>query len=60
MPWTWRIFSTKGMASLREHKVYIQNLSQAFDPDAYLRQSAEEVGKQFGCPFAVSFEIVTL
>lgn len=53
-------FLDQGMASLREHKVYIQNLPEAFDPDAYLRQSAEKVGQQFGCPFAVSFAMVTL
>lgn len=53
-------FVDQGVASLRQHQVYLQNLAYAFDPDAYLRQSAAQEGQRFGCPFAVSFEVITL
>lgn len=49
-----------GIASLREHRVYIENLSKAFDPETFLRESAAATGKRFGCPFAVSFEVITI
>ena len=49
----------KGIASLKEHRVYLENLSEGFDPEAFLRQSERETGKHFGCRYAVSFEVIT-
>ena len=53
-------FIDKGVASLKEHKVYIENLSGSFDPDAFLRWGAAEVGGQAGCELAVSFKVIKL
>jgi LmbE family N-acetylglucosaminyl deacetylase len=49
-----------GIASLREHRAYIENLPVSFDPEGFLRESAAETGKRFDCPFAVSFEVITI
>ena len=49
-----------GIASLREHKVYIAHLSHQFDPQSFLRQHAAEAGQRFGCQYAVDFEVITL
>jgi len=49
-----------GIASLKEHRVYIENLPVSFDPESFLRESAAATGKRFGCPFAVSFEVITI
>ncbi len=48
----------KAVESLEEHRVYIDNLGQDFDPDMYLRMNANAVGELFGCDYAVSFEVV--
>lgn len=53
-------FLEKGIASLKEHRLYISNLSQEFNPEEFLRQSAQETGKSFGCHYAVSFEIIQI
>ncbi|MFQ5872767.1 MAG: PIG-L deacetylase family protein [Dehalococcoidia bacterium] len=53
-------FIDKGIASLNEHKVYIENLSGGFDPDTFLRWGAAEVGEQAGCELAVAFEVINL
>lgn len=50
----------QGIASLKEHRVYIGNLSEGFDPESFLRQNAIETGKALGCQFAVSFEVITI
>ena len=50
----------KGVASLEEHRVYIENLGQSFDPDMFLRMSANAIGELFGCDYAVSFEVITI
>ena len=50
----------KGVASLEEHRVYLQNLPFQVNPDQMLRGHAESVGKQFGAPLAVSFQVFTL
>ena len=49
-----------GIASLKEHRAYIENLPISFDPESFLRESAAATGKRFGCPFAVSFEVITI
>ena len=50
----------KGVASLKEHKVYIENLSGGFDPESFLTFGAAAVGEQAGCDYAVSFSILNL
>ena len=50
----------KGVASLEEHRVYLQNLPFNVNPDEMLRTHAESVGKNFGVPLAVSFQVFTL
>ena len=45
----------KGIASLEEHKVYIDNLSQDFNPDDFLSFGAAATGMQTGCDYAVGF-----
>ena len=51
-------FIDKGVESLQEHRVYIDNLvGRSFDPDMFLRMNLNAVGELFGCDYAVSFEI---
>ena len=50
----------KGVASLQEHRVYIENLPKSFDVDPFLRQSAERTGKMYGTDLAVSFQVFML
>jgi LmbE family N-acetylglucosaminyl deacetylase len=42
-----------GIASLREHKAYIEGLGREFDPDEFLRNMAGYVGLGAGCEYAV-------
>jgi LmbE family N-acetylglucosaminyl deacetylase len=42
-----------GVASLREHKAYLDGLSGDFDPDDFLRKMAGFVGLAAGCEYAV-------
>src|SRR5947209_12107738 len=51
-------FIDRGIASLREHEAYIKGLGSEFDVDAFLRGSAEGVGRRVGCELAVSFEVL--
>lgn len=44
-----------GVASLQEHRAYIDGLGTAFDPDAFLRGDAEAAGAEVGVPAAVLF-----
>ena len=44
-----------GVASLREHKVYIEGLGRDFNPDEFLRNIAGYVGLGAGCEYAVAF-----
>ena len=46
-----------GIASLREHRAYIDGLGTAFDPDAFLRGNARAVGEAAGCEYAIGFEV---
>ena len=50
----------KGVASLEEHRVYIDNLGSDFDPDMFLRMNLNAVGETFGCDYAVSFQVVRI
>ena len=43
-----------GVASLREHRAYIEGLGREFDPDEFLRSMAGYVGLGAGCDYAVS------
>jgi hypothetical protein len=42
-----------GVASLREHKAYIEGLGTDFDPDEFLRSIAGYGGMAAGCDMAV-------
>lgn len=42
-----------GVASLREHKVYLDGLGREFDPDGFLRNMAGFTGLAAGCEYAV-------
>jgi LmbE family N-acetylglucosaminyl deacetylase len=44
-----------GIASLREHRAYIEGLGRDFDPDEFLRNMAGYVGMGAGCEYAVGF-----
>ena len=50
-------FIDKGVASLRAHRVYLENLSQKIDPDTMLRSGAESIGKLLGCRYAEAFQV---
>src|SRR5215468_9534570 len=42
-----------GVASLREHKAYLDGLGGDFDPDDFLRKMAGFVGLAAGCEYAI-------
>ena len=44
-----------GIASLREHRAYLEGLGGSFDPDAFLRDMAGFGGMVAGCDLAVTF-----
>jgi LmbE family N-acetylglucosaminyl deacetylase len=44
-----------GIASLREHRAYIEGLGREFDPDQFLHDMAGFVGLGAGCEYAVGF-----
>lgn len=44
-----------GIASLREHRAYLEGLGGDFDPDEFLRNMAGYVGLGAGCDYAVAF-----
>jgi len=45
----------RGVASLREHRAYLEGLGGDFDPDAFLSGSAASAGQDAGCDLAVTF-----
>ncbi len=45
-----------GIASLREHRAYIDGLGRDFDPDEFLRNMAGYIGLGAGCEYAVGFQ----
>lgn len=47
-----------GIASLRAHKVYLDNLGGDFDPAAFLTGIAERTGAEAGVVHAVAFELI--
>jgi LmbE family N-acetylglucosaminyl deacetylase len=49
-----------GVASLREHKAYIEGLGTDFDPDAFLRNIAGYGGMVAGCDMAVLLQAFTV
>lgn len=44
-----------GVASLREHRAYLDGLGRAFDPDEFLKNMAGFVGLAADCEYAVAF-----
>lgn len=48
----------RGIASLRCHRTYLDNLDGAPDPDAMLRDAAAATGPRLGVALATSFEVV--
>jgi LmbE family N-acetylglucosaminyl deacetylase len=49
-----------GVASLREHRAYIDGLGREFDPDDFLRNLAGFAGMAAGCDYAVTFRRFTV
>jgi len=47
----------RGIASLQEHKAYIEGLGGDFNVETFLRNAAESMGKQLGTELAVTFEL---
>lgn len=47
----------KGVESLEKHDAYLKGLSQDVDPEMFLTMNANAVGMEFGCDYAVSFEV---
>jgi LmbE family N-acetylglucosaminyl deacetylase len=45
-----------GVASLREHRAYLDGLDDASDPDHLLRESARAAAESVGCAYAVTFQ----
>lgn len=50
----------KGVESLEKHEKYIQGLGSDVDPEMMLTMSANATGIEFGCDYAVSFEVFDL
>ena len=50
----------RGVASLREHRVYLDGLGYDMDPDAFLRGNAATTGEICGERYAVDFELINL
>lgn len=48
----------RGVASLREHRAYLDGLAEPTDPDAFLRGTAGDAGARAGVAYAVEFELV--
>ena len=46
----------RGVASLREHRAYLDGLGGDFDPDDFLRSMAGYAGMAAGCEYAVTFQ----
>lgn len=49
----------RGVASLREHRAYLDGLGDAsFDPEEFLESFARQAGTRLGVRFGVSFEVI--
>jgi LmbE family N-acetylglucosaminyl deacetylase len=53
-------FIDRGIASLKKHRVYLDNLPVRVEPESFLREFAAETGKRFGCEYAVAFEAINI
>ncbi|MFQ5915066.1 MAG: PIG-L deacetylase family protein [Nitrospinota bacterium] len=51
-------FIEKGIASLEQHRVYLENLPEEFDVISFVRGNMAEMGIRAGCKYAVSFEVI--
>lgn len=49
-----------GVASLREHRAYIEGLGRQFDPDEFIRNNCGFGGMAAGCEYAVLFQRFTV
>ena len=50
----------KGVESLEKHREYIKGLGSDVDPEMMLTMNANATGIEFGCDYAVSFEVFEL
>jgi LmbE family N-acetylglucosaminyl deacetylase len=50
----------RGVASLREHRVYLEGLGGDFDPEEFLTSHARAAGARAHCQYAVAFEVFEL
>lgn len=53
----------RGVASLREHAVYLDNLAEGTvgkEPEPFLRGMAAAAGAELGVPYATTFELIPL
>ncbi len=50
----------KGVESLQKHRQYIEGLDADVDPEMMLTMNANAIGIEFGCEYAVSFEVFEL
>lgn len=50
----------RGIASLSEHRAYLEHVGASFDPERFLREMAEETGRRLGCEHAVGCELYLL
>ena len=48
----------RGIASLKEHKRYIEGLSFDFDPEEFLTWGAAAAGERLGVDYGVTFEVI--
>jgi LmbE family N-acetylglucosaminyl deacetylase len=48
----------QGIASLKAHRAYFDNLASEFDPETFLRDAARKAGASFGCEYAVTFKLL--
>ena len=47
----------KGVESLEKHEAYLEGLGTDVDPEMFLTMNANAIGIEFGCDYAVSFEV---
>ena len=50
----------KGVESLEKHDAYLKGLSEDVDPEMFLTMNANAVGIEFGCDYAISFEVIQI
>ena len=50
----------RGVASLREHRLYLDGLGYDMDPDEFLRGNAATAGDTCGVRYAAEFEVIPL